>query len=68
MVSAKKKNPLQNKKLAHASNRRANDIHGPDHGALELLPVILQAHLHDRDHSAEYFHGLSPWGGSVLFV
>lgn len=35
---------------------------------MERLPTILEVHLHGQDRSAEYPHGLSPSGVSVLFL
>ena len=40
--SQKKKNPLQNRKLANAANRRVSEIYRLDNGALELLPISLK--------------------------
>lgn len=37
------------RKLANASNRRTTEIYELDDGALELLPIILQAHLDALD-------------------
>lgn len=58
--SQKKKNPLQNRKLANAARRKVTEIYRLDSRVLELLPIFPQVYLNDLNQTAECSHVLPP--------